>query len=72
MMMYAQYCRIESRAGGVGATDRQFIRAALSTLAKPYRYKRTSREVRHGWLREGLRMLGLARNMYCSVMSKSC
>ena len=28
-MTYGQYCRIETKAGGVGCSDREFIRAAL-------------------------------------------
>lgn len=63
-MMYGQYCRIESRAGGVNATHRQFIRAALSCIKKPYRFRRASRNWRHQWLREGLEAL--------SAASRSC
>lgn len=68
MMMFAQYCRIESRAGGVLSTDRQFIRAALSTLAKPYRYSRKSRKVRHGWLRAGLAIHAKSRIEYSKAI----
>lgn len=53
-MIFAQYCRIEAKAGGVGCSDREFIRAALSKIHKCYRYDRAIREPRHKWLRDGL------------------
>ncbi len=52
-MLFAQYCRIESKAGGIIATDRQFIKAChtfLSTHGK----SQQMRLIRHKWIREGL------------------
>jgi len=57
-MMFGQYCRIESRAGGVGCSDREFIRAALSCIKKQHRFGKIAREYRKGrhmWLRDGLK-----------------
>jgi len=67
-MMFAQYCRIETAAGGVFTTDRQFIRAALAMIKPRSRYARELRQARHQWLREGLAMLRDARAEYRHVM----
>lgn len=53
-MNYSQYCRIESAAGGVACSDREFIRAALRLVSKDHRRARSKRIVRHEWLRAGL------------------
>ena len=52
-MTFAQYLRIENDAGGVGCSDRQFIKAAHGLLSPDGR-KRWLRDARHDWLREGL------------------
>ena len=67
-MMYAQYCRIESKAGGVFCTPREFVRAALSLIKKRSRFSREFREARHQWLREGLDHRLMARDEYRQVM----
>ncbi len=67
-MMYAQYCRLESKAGGVFATDRKFIRACLSVIRKRSRYSRKSRTLRHKWIREGLKLKDRALLDYFQVM----
>ncbi len=66
-MMFAQYCRIESRAGGVGCTEREFIRAALSMIKKRSRFSYELRRGRHAWLRDGLKMRLKARAEYRHV-----
>ena len=69
-MMFAQYCRIESRAGGVACSEREFIRAALSMIKKRARYGKVAREYRTGrhiWLRQGLEMRLKARAEYTHV-----
>ena len=68
-MMYAQYCRIESRAGGVGCSARQFIKAA-HTMLKPRALKFECRDARHAWLRDGLNYRLMARDEYMSVMRR--
>ncbi len=67
-MMYAQYCRIESNAGGCTCTAREFVRAAHSCLLKRYRRDHTRRTSRHLWLRDGLKQLAEARQQYVDVM----
>lgn len=67
-MMYAQYCRIETKAGGCHASPRALIRAARSVLAK-HAKTRPYREVRHAWLREVLAQHREAQIEYMSVMS---
>ena len=59
-MMFSQYLRIESLAGGVGCSPREFIKAAHSRLA-PTAKKHAQRTARHQWLREGLRQRDDAR-----------
>ena len=67
-MMFAQYCRIESRAGGVHASPRAMIRAARTMLTKRGK-SREQREARHEWLREMLTMHHDAMVEYMSVLS---
>ena len=66
-MMYGQYCRIESKAGGVSATGREMIRAARTMVTKQG-LSRACRLVRHKWLREMLVMHDEARQEYVSVV----
>jgi len=66
-MMFAQYCRIESRAGGVSATSREMIREAHKMLKKSGR-GRAQRSARHVWLRDMLSMHHDARLEYVAVM----
>ena len=60
MMMHAQYCRIESIAGGCHCTNREFIRACHSRLNKLGK-SHARREWRHAWIREGIQQLDNAR-----------
>ena len=67
-MMFAQYCRIESRAGGVSCTKREFIRQCLGMIKKRSRYSREFRTERHSWIRSGLKMRGEALQEYRDVI----
>jgi len=67
-MMHTQYCRIESLAGGVCCTDRQFIRCARTLLSDKGR-SRLQRDARHAWLRDGLRQKEDALQQYIDVVS---
>lgn len=62
MMSHAQAIRIETLAGGVACTDREFIKAAHSLLANISR-GRSMRDTRHAWLRSGLDVLNEARRL---------
>ena len=62
-MMFSQYCRIETIAGGVTCSRRQFIKAAHSLLA-PSSKGHAKRLARHEWLREGLKQHDNARAVY--------
>lgn len=66
-MMYAQYCRIESAAGGVACTEREFIRACHGVLS-PSGKSHERREWRHEWINEGLDYRIKARVEYAQVM----
>lgn len=61
-MLYAQYCRIETKAGGVWCSRRQLIRAARTLLA-PRSKTRELREARQKWLREALELHHEAREL---------
>jgi len=67
-MMYGQYCRIETRAGGCSASPRAMIRSARKCLRKSGKTRET-RAMRHEWLREMLAMHFEANVEYMSVMS---
>jgi len=67
-MMFGQYCRIESKAGGVACSEREFVRACLSMIKKRSRYAREFRTDRHVWIRSGLAMRVDARAEYRTIM----
>lgn len=66
-MIYSQYCRIETRAGGLGCTNVEFIRAAHKSLLSQSRFHHLYRADRHAWLREGLALLEKSRQQYVQV-----
>lgn len=52
-MTHAQFMRIETRAGGVAASNRQFIRAAHTLLSSDGRSAK-QRDARKAWIKEGI------------------
>lgn len=65
-MTYAQYCRIETKAGGVSYTPRQFIKAAHTVLSEAGK-SRLLRDGRHAWLRAGLEYHAKATCLYREI-----
>lgn len=65
-MTFAQYCRIETAAGGVHCTNREFIRAARALLSTDGK-ARAQRKARHMWIRDGLDQLESARRAYLNI-----
>lgn len=63
MMPYAQYQRIETKAGGVHCSPRDFIRAAHTLLADSAKTA-ANRKARHEWLRTGLANLETERRLF--------
>ena len=61
-MTHAQFLRIETLAGGISCTNKQFIKAAHTLLADVSR-GRSMRDTRHAWLRDGLSHLQQARSL---------
>jgi hypothetical protein len=61
-MPYSQYLRLETIAGGVGCTNKQFIAACHSMLKN--KYSRKERDARHAWMRDGLEYLNKSRSQY--------
>ena len=69
-MLFSQYCRIETRAGGLGCTDVEFIRSAHKSLHGPARFHHLYRADRHAWLRDGLALLAQSRAMYTDAHNR--
>ena len=63
-MMYSTYLRIERKLGGLGFTRYQFLREAIKHIDKPRRHDRNIREIRQGWLRNGLEHHDKAMSIY--------
>ena len=69
-MLFSQYCRVETRAGGLGCTNVEFIRAAHKSLLSQSRFHHLYRADRHAWLREGLALLAQSRAMYADANNR--
>lgn len=54
-MIGSQYLRIERKAGGKGASCRAFIKSCHTVLSDKGK-TRNMRDIRHQWIREGLKM----------------
>lgn len=63
-MLFSQYVRIETRAGGLGCTNVEFIRAAHKSLLSQSRFHHLYRADRHAWLRDGLALLAQSRGAF--------
>ena len=67
-MLYSQYLRLETLAGGVTCTNKEFIKACHSVLKN--KFSREEREARHAWLRDGLAYLDKSRNLYSDLRQR--
>jgi hypothetical protein len=65
--MFSQYCRVESKLGGVGSTDRQFIKQVHKMLGKSARRSFAARDARHAFIRRGLEHKRQAEQCYRSI-----
>ena len=63
-MTYAQYLKIETMAGGVGCTNKQFIAACLRYILPQARHHHLYRKDRHMFIRDGLAYLQKTRSQY--------
>jgi len=61
-MRYSQYLRLERIAGGVGASNKDFIKACHSVLKN--KYSLVERDARHKWIREGLDYLNKSKQRF--------
>jgi hypothetical protein len=62
MMLFSQFVRIETLAGGKACSNRAFIRAArtkLSGQGKSFK----ARAIRHEWLKSGLATLVVSKGL---------
>ena len=62
-MTFAQYLKIETSLGGIGCTNRQFIRACLDYILPQAKHHRLYRDARHAFIRDGLEYLDTARKL---------
>jgi len=62
-MTFAQYLRIETSLGGMGCTDKQFIRGCLDYILPQARHHCLYRTARHSFIRDGLAYLNKARRL---------
>ena len=62
-MTFAQYLRIETSLGGVGCTDKQFIKACLDFILPQAKHHHLYRESRHAFIRDGLAYLDNSRKL---------
>ena len=68
-MQFAQYKRIESKAGGVHCTAKEFVKAAHTCLSL-YGKGRQARKNRHEWLRGGFALLNHTQHGYINWESR--
>ena len=62
-MTFAQYLRIETSLGGVGCTNKQFIRGCLDFILPQAKHHHLYRTARHLFIRDGLAYLNKARGL---------
>ena len=62
-MTFAQYLRIETSLGGVGCTDKQFIKGCLDFILPQAKHHHLYRTARHAFIRDGLAYLNKARDL---------
>jgi len=67
-MTFNQYLRIEAGLGGVGCTDKQFIRGCLDFILPQARHHHIYRTARHLFIRDGLVYLNKARRLAFSEL----
>lgn len=63
IMTFSQYLRIETSLGGIGCTDKQFIKACLDYMLPQDRHNHLYRKGRHSFIRDGLSYLNRARDL---------
>ena len=67
-MTFNQYLRIEASLGGVGCTNKQFIRGCLDFILPQARHHHIYRTARHLFIRDGLAYLNKARRLAFSEL----
>jgi len=66
-MTFKQYCKIESLAGGVGCTNRQFVKACIDYILPQARHHHLYRIGRHEFIRQGLELLEQSKAEFYKV-----
>tara|TARA_R110001592_G_scaffold182276_3_gene425423 strand:+ start:489 stop:779 length:291 start_codon:yes stop_codon:yes gene_type:complete len=63
---YSQYLRIEKRAGGVAASQKEIIRASRALMSKKGK-SRKHRLTRHEWVRSIIKQHNQAKKVYMDI-----
>ena len=63
---YSQYLRIEKRAGGVAASQKEIIKASRALMSKRGK-SRKHRLARHEWLRSVIKQHNQAKKIYMDI-----
>jgi len=66
-MTFAQYLRIETSLGGIGCTDKQFIKACLDYMLPQARHHHIYRTGRHAFIRDGLEYRQQANKLFLNT-----
>ena len=69
-MTFAQYLRIETSLGGIGCTNKQFIRACLDFILPQAKHHHLYRKARHAFIRDGLGYLDNSRKLAFGIKIK--
>ena len=67
-MTFNQYLRIETSLGGMGCTNKQFIRGCLDFILPQAKHHHLYRTARHLFIRDGLVYLNKARRLAFSEL----
>ena len=67
-MTFNQYLRIETSLGGMGCTNKQFIRGCLDFILPQAKHHHLYRRARHLFIRDGLAYLNKARRLAFSEL----
>ena len=69
-MTFTQYLKIENSLGGIGCTNREFIRACLDYILPQARHHYLYRKARHAFIRDGLNYLNNSRRLAFGMILK--
>ena len=66
-MTFKQYLKIETSLGGIGCTEKQFIKACLDYMLPQARHHHIYRTGRHAFIRDGLEYRQQANKLFLNT-----